>query len=403
MSRSRANFAAPCLASLLAFAACTNVATAPADPLDAGEWRSAKSRMYQDLARQCLKAEDHDRARALLQQAVQFDPKDRSTLELLCRLAYAHGDHDTARGAALLLAALDPTSVAAACTLGAIAEATDQPAVAEAHYRQALAVAGNDPRPGIDLHRLLLAGNREPEAMQLRTDLVRRFPRGHEPAFDHGAWLAGQGRWSDASAAFAQALAQAPDDAAAATAFALATVLSRDGNRALELGTRLPPRARADNPPFALLLAIAWLQQGEAAQALRELDLALPACGKRPRLHLLRGELLAELGHRDAAQAAFDRALELDPDQAQAHAGLGRLHLAAGRHHAAVRAFEQAVRLQPGSAVAHALLAGALLATGETAAASSHVAIARQDPAAHELVAELERLAAAVPAGGGKR
>ncbi len=46
--------------TLALLSGCTSMRSAPNDPLDAGEWRSAKSRMYQDLAMQCLRAQDHD-------------------------------------------------------------------------------------------------------------------------------------------------------------------------------------------------------------------------------------------------------------------------------------------------------------------------------------------------------
>jgi Tfp pilus assembly protein PilF len=388
---------------LLPFAACTTVAPEPRDPLDALEWRSTKSRMYQDLAMQCLRAEDHTRARALLQQAVQFDPKDKSSLELLCRLAYTGGDHETARGAALLLSSLDPESVAAACTLGAVAEAGDHAEQAEAHYRAAMAHGRTDPRGGIDLHRFLLARGREAEATALRSDLDRRFPRAIETAIDHGAWLAAAGRWADAAVAFAAALATEPNDPAAATGFALATVMSREPARALELGGRLPPRARSDNPPLALLLATAHLRAGNRQQALRELDLAVPSGRNQARVRLLRAELLADLQHADLARAEFEQVLAAEPDQPRALAGLGRLHLAAGEPHAAVRAFEQAVRLQPDATPSHALLAAALLASGEPARAARHIAIVRAAGNATALVAELDRLSGAAPATESKK
>jgi tetratricopeptide (TPR) repeat protein len=122
-------------------------------------------------------------------------------------------------------------------------------------------------------------------------------------------------------------------------------------------------------------------------------------------MHVLRGEILAQLGQPEAAQAAFERALLLSPDSPRAHAGLGRVHLQMGRAHAAVRAFEQAVHAEPEAAVQHALLAAALLGSGDSERAARHAAIARRDPQARALVTELERLhpgLGAAPARGSR-
>ena len=257
----------------LLLAACASVDPAPRDPLDKGEWRSAKSRMYQDLAMQCLKAQDHDRAKQLLQQAIQFDQKDGQTLELLGRLAYAGGDLETASGAARMLLQLDPASVPALCTLGAVAEARHRGDEAEAHYRRALAAGGDDPRPGVDLHRLLLAAGREAEAATLRRQLTARFPRLVEATLDHAAHLAARCEWTEANAAFDEALAAEPGLANAAAGYALSAVMSRRPAAAMALGDRLPPHAHTDNPALVMTLAVARLLAGVYAAALRELDL----------------------------------------------------------------------------------------------------------------------------------
>lgn len=381
---------------LLAFAVaalaagCQSLDNTPRDPLDAGEWRGTKSRMYIDLATQCLRAEDHDRARRLLQQAVQFDPANEAALELLARLAHAHGDLDVAHGAATMLLARLPASTEALCTLGAVAEAKQDPAAAETFYRRAIA-AGDALRPGLDLHRLLLAQGRDPEAATLRARLSRDAQGALEANLDNGAHLAANGRWHAAATAFDEALAAQPSDAGAATGYALATVMSHEPAKALALAWRLPPRARAANPSLALTLAVAHLQAGDCAAALRELDLGAGSTPARPALRALRGEMLLQLKHVEAAQAEFELAIAADPALARAHAGLGRAHLAQARPHAAARALAQAVQLQPDRGVDHALLAAALAASDHFDGAARHAAIARRFPGTAPLLAEIER------------
>lgn len=382
----------PVLACAALLGGCASTSADPRDPLDQGEWRNTKSRMYQDLALQCLQAEDHDRARRLLQQAVQFDSRDQRTLELLARLAYSQGDFATANGAAQMLLQVAPKSVPAMCTIGAIHESQDRPAEAEASYRQALAVAGDDPRPAVDLHRFLLARGREAEAATLLAATALRFPRAIEPNLDRGAHFASTRRWDDASLAFDAALAVQPNDAGAAAGYALSAVMSQQPAAALALGERLPPHVRANNPSLLLLLAVAHLQSGDYAAALHELDLGDPQLQNRSSMCVLRGEILFRMQHFDAALAQFEQAVALDPEAARAHAGLGRIHLQLRRHHAAVRALQRATAIQPGNGASQALLAAALAAAGDHAAATRHATIARRLPGTSALLLQLERV-----------
>lgn len=393
------------LCATLSFAAmlggCATVETTPRDPLDAAEWRSTKSRMYQDLALQCLRAGDHDRARRLLQQAVQFDSKDHSTLELLARLAQAQGDLETATQAARLLQEAEPQSIAALCTLGGVAEARNQYEEADALYRRAMAIAPGDERPAIHLHRLLLTQARDADADALRVQLTARFPNAIEANLDHGAHLAANGQWTNAAAAYQAVLAVRPEDASAATGFALCTVMDRRPSEALELGKRLPPHVRSEHPSLALTMAVAHLRAGNCPAALRELDLLGPAARGTPALRMLRGEILLQSEHLEAAQAEFEAALLAAPNTARAHAGIGRVHLARGKPHAAARAFELAVQLDPDNAVSQLLFATALARSGDLARAARHVAIARRTPEALPLVEELSRQHPELAATGG--
>ena len=384
-------FAAVALVSF-ALGACATSGSENRDPLDAAEWKSTKARMYQDLALQCLRAGDHGRALRLLQQAVQFDARGSESFELLARLAYSQGDFATATGAARRLVQLDPRSIAGLCTLGAVHEAQNRPAEAEACYRDAAKATTDDPRPFIDLHRLLLAAGRDEEATALRLDIAARFPRTIETNLDRGAHLAERREWGNAATAYDEVLAVQPRDAAATAGFALSSVMNGDPSRALALGERLPPHVRADNPSLLLALATAHLAAGDHAAALHELDLGGDPMRARAPMCVLRGEILWRMRQLDAAQVCFERAIELDPETARAHASLGRIHLQQGRWHAAARALQHAVAIEPGNGSSHALLAAALASAGDDAGAEKHFAISKRLPGTAELTAQLERL-----------
>lgn len=381
---------AVCMA--LGSGACTTSSGSQQKPLDKLQWRSAKSRMYQDLARQCLQAAEHDKALQLLQQAVQFDPADVQTLELLARLATADGNLVAAGAAAQMLLRVEPESATGWCTLGAIAETQDDLATAETAYRRSMLAHRDDPRPAVDLHRLLLGQHREAEAAVLRADVTARFPDRVEVLLDHGAWLAESKRWSEAADAFGSALATRPAASAAATGVALSALMSQRPATTLALRDRLPPRARTGNAALQLALATAHLQSGDPEAALRELDVDDQALRDKAAIRVLRGEILFELQRLDAAGSEFERAITLDDDATRAHTGLGRVCLLQGRAHAAVRSLQRAVQLRPGNAAAVALLAAALAATGDDAGARQKTDALRALPGSSALVAELERL-----------
>ena len=383
---------------LLLVPACTTVPLDGRDPLDAGEWRTTKSRMHQELAMQCLQAGDVPRARRLLQEAVQYAPKDTEALRLLVRLCQADGDADAADRAAAMLLALRPDDVEGLCGRGAAAAARGDLVGAEASLRRAIAVAPKDPRPLVELHRMLLDAGRDQEALAVRTQLAREFQHTPEAALDHGARLCAEGRWRDATEAFTAAAAATPDDAGTAARVAMAAVMAETPALAVQAGDRLRPHRRAEQPALTLSLAIAHLQSGDPAAALRELDQATPAATERPAVQRLRGELLLRLGRAEAAAPVFAAAAAASSgrDAAIAHAGHGRALLQQHSPHAAARAFEQALQHDPERQGDRALLAAALVLAGDLDGARRQCALLARDPAAAALLAELHRIAPAL-------
>jgi Tfp pilus assembly protein PilF len=72
-----------------------------------------------------------------------------------------------------------------------------------------------------------------------------------------------------------------------------------------------------------------------------------------------------------AAEAAFLRALELDPENLQSYMSLGRLYLASRDEARALARFEEALRLKPADVVARMMTAQIHLGRGETAKAKA--------------------------------
>jgi tetratricopeptide (TPR) repeat protein len=95
------------------------------------------------------------------------------------------------------------------------------------------------------------------------------------------------------------------------------------------------------------------------------------ASSDSPSLQAARADLLLELGKEAAARAAFDAALEADPESAAALAGLGQLEQRAGDPEAALALFDRAVAADPDHANYAYLAATARLALGRTDEAKS--------------------------------
>lgn len=199
---------------------------------------------------------------------------------------------------------------------------------AEAHQLLGrVLVATGDENAGLESYR---------RAIELESD---RAPVYRELALD----LIALGHADDASVALARARALDPDDAD--TAFTLALALSEAG------------------------------RVGEAIEAFHDAAALDPAAA---RYHYRLGELLLEHRRPAEAAAAFERALELEPDAVAVQRDLGRALLASGNAEAAIPHLRAALEQAPRLGILHYQLATALAASGDAAAAEEHFHAAEQ-------------------------
>jgi len=119
--------------------------------------------------------------------------------------------------------------------------------------------------------------------------------------------------------------------------------------------------------------AIAARRSGDAETALEELrELA----AQEPRFapaHQRLGEALYEAGELAAAEAAYRRVLELEPNQPDGYAGTAQILLARGENAEAAELLERAVALDPNHGMAHYLLGRAYLGQGREDEARRHL------------------------------
>ncbi|MCC6764612.1 MAG: tetratricopeptide repeat protein [Deltaproteobacteria bacterium] len=215
-----------------------------------------------------------------------------------------------------------------------------QPTDAMAHYNLGVA--------------LFEAGRPDAQSMARFEEALRLDP-GHAGALDNlGLVLFRQRRYDDARGLFERALAADPENAVAANNLG-----------ALELELLRP------------------------AAALAPLERALASEPDLPKavVHRNLGKALVGVGRADDGLAHLERAVRLDPADAEAHNGRGAALMALGRAADAVPSFAAALRLAPDDAGIENNLATALLQSG-------HV---------DEAVGHLERVLARAPANLGAR
>lgn len=123
----------------------------------------------------------------------------------------------------------------------------------------------------------------------------------------------------------------------------------------LELGRQFPAFG-----PIHKFLGVVYARMGQDESALDSYDRALEIQPDDAEVHNNRGNALGRLGRHRQALASFERALQLQPDYAEAHNGRGSSLQELGQPEAAVTAYRQALSLRADYPEAHNNLANAL-------------------------------------------
>jgi tetratricopeptide (TPR) repeat protein len=111
-------------------------------------------------------------------------------------------------------------------------------------------------------------------------------------------------------------------------------------------------------------LALALAQSGHLPEALDELDRALRIWPSAPGF-AHRGDLLIRMGRAADALAEYQKAVALDPDNAQARYALGDFAAQSGRFPEAMEQYQAALRGNPGFAPAHINLGNIYFQSGQ--------------------------------------
>ena len=149
-------------------------------------------------------------------------------------------------------------------------------------------------------------------------------------------------------------------------------------------------------------LAQVLLRTGRAAEAATELAEAEKKLGPTFLLSYFRGLALARAAKPEEALAAFQEAVQLDPENAEAHANLGKTHLTLGHVKEAIPELREALRLDPGNTQAKRLLSQAYRRAGDAENAAKY-ADASAEPAtepANDLIGDFFLPEFRFPPGG---
>ena len=173
-------------------------------------------------------------------------------------------------------------------------------------------------------------------------------------------------------------------------AYILGTALLRF--QKIEEGQRYVDRifGAGESAEAHLLMGIGHLNGHDYHSAKAELETAIELNARLPTLYSLYGRTMLALGDQDAADRAFRKELERNPNEFQANVQLGNLRLRTQRFSEASAYIERAVAMRPQDLVARKLLATLKLQTGKvTDAVAMFEAIAKETPDAIDVHVQL--------------
>ncbi len=191
---------------------------------------------------------------------------------------------------------------------------SDRPEEAVRLLRERLS-RGPDVSLSLALATVLGQARRWPEAHQVLDEAETAFADDLDVPFQRGALLEQQKRFADAERAFRGVLARDPHHAP--TLNYLGYMLVEQGQRLDEAVTLIEAALAEDagNPSYLDSLGWAWFRKGDLAKARASLE---PAAAQLPRNSVVQdhwGDVLSALEEREAAVAAWERAVAGDGDQ----------------------------------------------------------------------------------------
>jgi predicted CXXCH cytochrome family protein len=180
---------------------------------------------------------------------------------------------------------------------------------------------------------------------QLSAALKKFQPERAEYYLQLGDTLRTAGKFQEAVAAYEEAVRREPESTFALERLALCLPLVNQAPRAESLLRQVLQR-RPGAAPTWVQLGLVELQQGKTADAIAAFEKAIQLDPDLPDAYNLAGAVWLETGESSRAEAALRNAIRLQPNYAQAHNNLGNLLSESGRFEEAKYHFEAALRIK---------------------------------------------------------
>jgi putative PEP-CTERM system TPR-repeat lipoprotein len=362
----------------------------------AGRFDDAKGRAEkiledapQDVEAQTLLAnayaglKDLDAAVAQIEEALKIAPDRSGSYSNLGALELSRGKQQAAEAAFLKAVELAPGSAPAQLALGTFYWLTTRTSAAEASFKKALEVSPRDPLTNRVVASFYMASNRRQDAEgHLRT--VYDVTKTPAAAFALADFYASAGN-NAASKGILEPLLNDPRAATAANV-GLASLDFRMGNHGEAYRRLTAVLAKDQNNLQAMLVKTSLLMaEGKTEDAL----LVAAAAAEHhpdstPALFML-GRVQAVRKQPDAAIAAFQEVLRLNPRATEAKVALANLHLAQGKPETSIGFAQEVLANEPANGDAQLVFVRGLLMNGQ---------IERADPELKRLIARYPNSAA---------
>jgi tetratricopeptide (TPR) repeat protein len=316
-----------------------------------------------------VQAEQFDKARKVVEGLEQSVFRDLITGRILLAEGDPRGALESFEKGILLW----PNSAAARFLAGQAAEQIGDFERAVSEYRESVRADASRTKAGLDLAELYLARGHNLDAL----DAVQRYLQSNPGDLEGtiaAVRIAHKTRRFGIATEGLTRLSAMPEQAGMALA-EHAKLLAESSPDGASVAVKTIEESKLDlTDPInavALRALITYLGEiGEHAKAEKRIASALGAHPEVAEFHALNGKVLSSAGKPpEQARKEFDRALELDPKQAEAMIGLAELSAQAGDVEAALVLYDRAAELDAKHSVAALAAAKLELGAGRTAAA----------------------------------
>jgi predicted Zn finger-like uncharacterized protein len=319
----------------------------------------------------------YSEALARFEAATQADASDIGAQVGVAKTRLALEHPDDALALLKKLRAGHPKSMAVAYWYGSVEEALGERKEAEVGYRAAIQNSGNDAGvidPYIALSLLLNQEGRADDAQKVLAEARAKLPDSAALHRGLGELALSQGRYDTAIAELKKALTLDPSDVRAEFRLAVAYTKHRDFDDAKKTFDAVE-KVDTDYPGLALERGELYEAMGQKDQALKAYETALAKAPNDLDLMLRVGCGKVAAGRAKEAEELLHKVLEQRPQSAETNACLGRALLSEGTNPAeALKTLQRAVELDPHNAEYYMYVGWAANEAGQVATAERALA-----------------------------